>query len=238
MLSAAPQAAIGMDRFEPDTLFMTVNGELETYADLLMLEVENSTPYYYRAAWQQRRGFDVTRRFGRCAVKLSPSRARDYLAASGPFSSADIGEEIRFVTRMRNCSPAKLKVDRDFLRGALAEHLIEAEFPETMRGARNESEMIAFLRSVEFDHSDANDLVSLVRLGYQCRVAAVPDLALEILETEPGSEEEEGLLDLLERRTFACDPFFRGGDLSNYFARTFVSRGLYDWSLFMAAPGT
>ena len=178
----------------------------------------------------------MTRAFGRCAVKLSPSRAREFLAGSGPFASANRREEVRYVTRMRNCSRARLNVDRDFLRGALAEHLISTEFPETMRGAKDEAEIIAFLKSVEFDHTDAKDMVSLVRLGYQCRVAAIPDLAKDILATEPGSEEEAKQLDILEQRTFACDPFFRGGNLSRYFARTFVSRALYDWSLFLAAP--
>lgn len=234
--TVAAQAPTGMARYEPGTVFMSDSEALSNFADAAALYNDNSTPYYYRDLRDQRRGFDVSRVFGRCAVKMSESRARAYLAGSGPYASADMRDETKYVTRLRGCAPARLVVDRDFVRGAVAEHLLKQDYPEFLEGARDEDEMIAFLRSVEFDHSDSADQVSLVRLGYQCRVAASPVIGREMLDTEPGSEEETALLEVLEKRTFACDPFFRGGDLSRFFARTFVSRALYDWALFKALP--
>jgi len=235
-VAAQPKGATGMARYAPDTVFMSDSQALSNFADAVALYHDNSTPYYYRTLVEHRRGFDVSRAFGRCAVKMSPSRARDFLAGSGPYASANLRVERKYVTRLRGCAPAQLSVDRDFLRGAVAEHLIEADFPQALKSARDEAEMIAFLKSVEFDHTDSGDQVSLVRLGYQCRVAAIPVLGRLILQSEPGSDEEAELLGVLEDRTVACDPFFGDGDLSRFFARTFVSRALYDWYLFKSLP--
>jgi hypothetical protein len=76
----------------------------------------------------------------------------------------------------------------------------------------------------------------VTQLGYQCRAAVSPSATYAVLATEPETPQEEAALAALDRRSAICDAFFgRGEEVSHWFRRAFVARGLYYWQRFLDA---
>ncbi len=202
-------------------------------ASLLMLE--QLKPYVYRGKVAQEEGFYVADRFARCAVGLNLDRARNLLDAAMTPEGHNLSDEQRYYTRLRGCAVKRIYIDRDFMRGALAAHIIAArpEVADTVP-VQSQDELIDYLQAIEVAERSTTNLLTMTQLGYECRAALAPKEAYYSLMREPGSDEEGAALRQLEQKTPLCNVFFGEEQLSNWFQRTFVASGLYHWQQYRA----
>ena len=209
----------------------------EVLFDFAASRKQDSAPFIYRGDSEQTRGAWIARGFARCAVKLSDDRAQVLLDSSIAGRAHPVGYEQRYFARFRSCVPSSGKVDVSLVRGALAEHMVLfGQPPAGYRAASSVPELIEYLRFVEALEASAENLVTVTQLGYQCRAAVSPAATYAVLSTEPESLEEENALAELDSRTRLCDVFFeRGEEVSHWFRRAFVARGLYYWARFLEA---
>lgn len=144
-----------------------------------------------------------------------------------------IEDEQKYYDRLRGCAIRRENIDREFMRGSLALHLLlKDEKYALVAPARTKDEVLDFLRSVEVsDRQFAKQLVS-PQLGFQCRAALVPMAAYRVLEKEAGSDEEATALDDLAEKTPFCDALFGDSLPTTWFARSLLARGLYNWNRF------
>jgi len=201
------------------------------------LKLLDTAPFIYRSDAEQVRAAWSARSFARCAVKFSDDRSRELLEASIAGSRHPLGYEERFFRRLRNCAPSSGTNDVGLIRGALAERLLlSTRVPQGFRATTSVPELISYLRFVEALEASDENLVTVTQLGYQCRAAVSPSATYAVLQTEPESPQEEEALAALDRRSEICDVFFgRGEEVSHWFRRAFVARGLYYWQRFLEA---
>jgi len=205
--------------------------------ELSALKFLDSAPFIYRSDAEQTRGAWIARSFARCAVKFSDDRSRELLESSIAGRDHPLGYEERFFRRLRNCAPSSGMSDVSLMRGALAERLLlSSRVPDGFRATSSIPELISYLGFVEALEASDENLVTVTQLGYQCRAAVSPSATYAVLATEPESVQEEGALKALDRRSSLCDVFFgRGEEVSSWFRRAFVARGLYYWQRFLEA---
>ena len=205
--------------------------------DFAATRMKDSTPFIYRSGPEQKRGAWVARGFARCAFRLNDERARVLLDSSIAARAHPVGYEKRYFQRFSGCVPSSGKVDVSLVRGALAEHtLLSTQPPQDYRATSSVPELIEYLRFVEALEASEENLVTVTQLGYQCRAAVSPSATYAVLGTEPESAEEEKALSELDGRTPLCDVFFeRGNEVSHWFRRAFIARGLYYWERFLEA---
>jgi hypothetical protein len=205
--------------------------------DFAATRMQDSSPFIYRGDSEQERGAWVARGFARCAVKHSGERARQLLDSSIAGRAHPVGYEQRYFRRFRTCTPISGMADVGLIRGALAEHVLLSNAPpDGFRAAASVPELIDYLGYVEALEASADNIVTVTQLGYQCRAALSPAATYAALDKEPGSAEEANALSELDRRTPLCDVFFdRGEEVSHWFRRAFVARGLYYWQRFLEA---
>jgi hypothetical protein len=230
-LGVLPNSAAAQNppRIGPDQAAVLMN-----FADLRM---QDSAPFIYRGDSEQERGAWVARGFARCAVKHSHERARELLDSSIAGRAHPVGYEQRYFRRFRTCTPTSGMADVGLIRGAIAENVVLSNAPPAgFRAAASVPELIDYLRYVEALEASADNIVTVTQLGYQCRAALSPAATYAALDKEPGSAEEQNALRELDRRTPLCDVFFdRGEEVSHWFRRAFVARGLYYWQRFLEA---
>ena len=203
--------------------------------DFAATRMRDSAPFIYRGDSEQERGAWIARGFARCAVKHSDERARQLLDSSIAGRAHSVGYEQRYFRRFRTCTPTSGIADVGLIRGALAERVLLSNAPPAgFRAAASVPELIDYLRYVEALEASADNIATVTQLGYQCRAALSPAATYAALDKEPGTAEEVEALSELDRRTPLCDVFFdRGEEVSHWFRRAFVARGLYYWQRFL-----
>lgn len=192
--------------------------------------LQQLVPYEYRSEIEQEEAFYVANSFARCAIKLDEKGARALLDKT-MFEGVYLAEEQDYYDRLRGCAIKYKLVDREFMRGSLARHvLLRHEKMAEVQSAITEAELIDFLKSVEVTDKKFVRTLTSTQVGYQCRAAMVPDIAYAVLENEPNSKREASALRRLEEATPYCDALFKDEEPSLWFKRAFLARGLYHWN--------
>lgn len=222
-----PATAAAQDPANPE--------EMAAFMSNRMSEImfDQKVPYQYRGKVEQEEAFDVATKFARCAVKLNEGMARDLLDRAMSEEGIHIDDEQAYYDRLRGCAIRRMYMDRDFMRGSLASFIL-LRSPEMadVASAKTEEELVEFLTAVEVGKASFEDAITSTQIGFECRAAMVPSAAYRILEQEPGSEAEAAAFKALTELTPYCDPAFRDDELSHWFSRLFVARGLYHWNQF------
>lgn len=188
-------------------------------------------PYEFRGAGEQAEAFFIADSFARCAVRLSEKRAKKLLNRSMK-GGIHIEQEQAYYDRLKGCAVRRAAIDREFMRGSLAVHiLLEDVETVAVEPVLKKEELIAFLGSVEVADGRFTKNQTSTQLGFQCRAALAPDLAYKVLEMDPGSEAEAEAIKRVAEKTSYCDSLFQK-DPTNWFARVFLARGLYHWQQF------
>lgn len=188
---------------------------------------------------RQIENWQAAERFASCAVGFNESRARQLLDQAVEGKSGrrvDIGD---FVNRNQGCVVAVGGLDRDILRGALAEELLtENEGTYTISAAGDAGMVRAFIASVKTPNAKTDDPFTVGQIAAECRTALAPFQVRGLLETEPGSPGEKGALTVLREVTPQCDSFrVEGHELTPYFERAFLAQALYHWIGFSGGEG-
>lgn len=220
-----PGTAAAQDPANPEEMAAFMSNRMSE------MMVDQKMPYQYRGKVEQEEAYFVATNFARCAVKLNEGMARDLLDRAMSEKGIHIDDEQAYYDRLRGCAVRKMYMDRDFMRGSLASYiLLQSPDMANVESARTEEELVEFLTAVEVGKASFEDAITSTQIGFECRAAMVPSAAYRILEQEPGSAEEAAAFKALADLTPYCDPAFRDEELSHWFSRLFVARGLYHWN--------
>ncbi len=190
---------------------------------------------FYLNLKEQSQAFANAKRFARCAVNMSAERSRLFLDQDAPYKSPKKLTDQQFFGRFKGCAPAQMHVDRDFIRGTLAEEVVLQTIPvDGLKAATSGAQVTEFVKKVAVEDPSTDKPLTATQLTTECRVAMAPGPARSVLETEPGSDEEKSALATLAVLTPQCNLFVDVAPMTGYFQRAFIARGLYYWSDFVS----
>ncbi|MXO59575.1 hypothetical protein GRI89_08475 [Altererythrobacter salegens] len=192
--------------------------------------------YTARAAFledsqRQKESWDGAQHFADCAVGFNEQRVRDLLDQAVPSRKAPKLELDQFIKRNQGCVQVASGLDRDFLRGAMAEAIIVASSNRvTIPASGNVESVKAFLAAVKAGSAKTDDPFVMGQLEAECRTGFAPIPVRSVLAMEAGSPAEKDALDALKSVTPQCDSFkVADKPLSQWFERAFYAQALYHW---------
>jgi hypothetical protein len=175
--------------------------------------------------------WDAAWKFAACAVGFNAERVRDLLDQA---VEKDGGKKVdlgTFLNRNQGCVASYTGVDRDFIRGAMAETLLTAQGAPAIPAPGDADAVKAFIKAVKAPSAKTDDPFVMGQLGAECRTGFAPMQVRALLATEPGSEAEKGALAVLKAVTPQCASFaVADKPLTPYFERAYAAQALYHWT--------
>lgn len=168
--------------------------------------------------------------FAGCAIKLNEDRVRQLLDQDRPGAKASKLEFDKFINRNRGCIVTNTTMDRDFMRGAMAEHLIVGDAELVIPQGGDATKVKDFIAAITIDSMSKDNPFAMGQLAAECRTVLAPVQVRAVLALESGSAAEKGALSVLKSATSACDGFaVEGKSLTPWFERAFAAQALYHW---------
>lgn len=229
VIAALPAALFAQGLPNPDRAPSTSNDEGGLTTRYNSLQAENSRAEFAADDARQAASWSEAKRFASCAIGFSTDRVRGLL--DEPLAGSRKVDFDDFLNRNMGCVITAGALDRDFLRGALAEGIItdpESAAPIPVGG--NADKVREFIRSVKIANSGTDNPFSMAQMAAECRVGFAPIQARALLATEPGSAAEKGALTVWKSVTPQCDGFkVADKPLSGWFDRAYSAQALYHW---------
>jgi hypothetical protein len=186
---------------------------------------------------RQAENWQAAGRFASCATDMNQNRVRELLDQAVEGKAGKRVELGDFVNRNQGCVVAVGGIDRDILRGALAERVVTASNPELPPPGNAESVM-TFLKAVSVPRMDKDDPFIAGQLLAECRVGFAPVAARALIATEAGSQAEAGALAAMKAVTPQCNSLDTAETkLTPWFERAYAAQALYHWIGFDGARG-
>lgn len=178
---------------------------------------------------RQSENWDAANRFASCAANLNSDRVREVLdqAVEGKAKKRiDLGD---FVSRNQGCVVAAGGIDGDFLRGAMAQHIVTGS-SDPLPPPGDSTAVMKFLKTVSVPKMDKDDPFIAGQLVAECRVGFAPVAARALLATEADTPAEAGALAAMKAVTPQCDSLDTAKTkLTPRFQRALAAQALYHW---------
>lgn len=178
---------------------------------------------------QQQEHWQAADRFASCATNLNSDRVRELLdqAVEGKAKKRiELGD---FVNRNQGCVVAAGGIDGDFLRGAMAQHIVTGS-SEALPPPGDATAVMKFLKTVSVPKMDKDDPFIAGQLVAECRVGFAPIAARALLAAEADTPAETGALAAMKAVTPQCDSLDTAKTkLTPRFERAYVAQALYHW---------
>ena len=215
----------------PPRVGNTANDEQGLEAEFDSLRAQRSRAEFLSDEKRQLENRQAAQRFASCAIGFNEERVRQLLdqAVEGKASKkVEIGE---FLNRNQGCVVAVGGIDRDFLRGALAEELLVGSAGAVAIPAPGDAATVReFIKSVKAPNAKTDDPFTMGQFAAECRTGFAPVQVRGLLESEAGSAAERGALAVLKAVTPQCDSFkVEGRELTPHFERAYAAQALYHW---------
>lgn len=178
---------------------------------------------------RQRDNWEAADRFASCATNLNAERVRELLdqAIEGKAKKrVELGD---FINRNQGCVVAAGGIDGDFLRGALAQHIVTGN-SEALPPPGDSAAVTKFLKTVSVPKMDKDDPFIAGQLVAECRVGFAPVAARALLATEVDTPAEAGALAAMKAVTPQCNSLDTATTkLTPRFERAYAAQALYHW---------
>jgi hypothetical protein len=178
---------------------------------------------------RQSEHWDASNRFASCAIGFNSDRVRELLdqAVEGKAKKrVELGD---FVNRNQGCVVAAGGIDGDFLRGAMAQHIVTGS-SDALPPPGDSAAVMKFLKTVSVPKMDKDDPFITGQLVAECRVGFAPVAARALLATDVDTPAETGALAAMKAVTPQCNSLDTAKTkLTPRFERAFAAQALYHW---------